>query len=260
MIAPDFVTIRRILMTDLTWSAYALADLQPAFAPYTQWSIGQSVQGEGLTLLFTVLTPPILVTVGPAEAIRAALAQTDLPAEVFISAREEHYAPIAEFYDFADRIHPMWRMIPTDPSKVQFPSRGDLVRLKVEDGERLKKLYSYGGEFAPDFFDPYQLQDGVYFGIIGEDGALVASGGTHILERESGVAAIGNIYTRPDQRGQGHASAVFQAIVTTLRTEKFTNIFLNVNQRNGAARKIYERYGFTVYCPFLEGEGVRRKA
>lgn len=258
MPTPDFATIRRILIKEPTWSAYALADLQPAFAPYTQWSIGQSVEGDGLSLLFTVLTPPILVTVGPTAAVSAALAQAELPDEVFISAREEHYGPLSQFYDFADRIQPMWRMIPTDPSKVQFPHRADLVRLNVEDGERLQKLYSYGGEFTPDFFDPYQLQDGVYFGITGEDGVLIASGGTHILERESGVAAIGNIYTRPDQRGQGYASAVFQAIVTTLMAERFTNIFLNVNQRNTTARKIYERYGFTVYCPFLEGEGNKR--
>ncbi len=259
----NLAMIRNILHQDCIWAAYALADLQPAFAPYTHWSVGQSDEGDGLALLFTGLTPPILVTVGPAAAVRAALAQADLPAEVFISAREEHHAPIAQFYDFANRIQPMWRMIPTDPSKVQLPSLANLVRLKMADGERLQKLYSYGGEFTPDFFDPYQLQNGVYFGIMGkddmgEDNTLLASGGTHILERQEGVAAIGNIYTRPDQRGKGYASAVFQAIVATLIAEKFTNIFLNVNQRNITARKLYERYGFTVYCPFLEGNGVIR--
>jgi ribosomal protein S18 acetylase RimI-like enzyme len=257
MTISDFTTIRRILMTDPTWSAYALADLQPAFAPYTHWYLGQSAKGDGLALVFTALMPPILVTVGPAPAISAALAQAQLPAQVFISAREEHYAPLAVFYDFAE-IHHMWRMISTDASKVAFPVLAGLMRLAVEDAERLQKLYSYGGEFTPDYFDPYQLQDGVYFGVVGEDGALLAAGGTHILERQEGVASIGNIYTRPDQRNKGYASAVFQAIVATLMVENFTNIFLNVDQRNETARKLYQRYGFEVYCPFIEGVGIKR--
>lgn len=260
MTAPDFATIRRILAVDPVWSAYALADLQPAFLPYTHWSIGQSAAGEGLALLFTALTPPILLTVGPAAAVAGALAQAELPAQVFISAQEAHYPALAAWYDFGDRIHPMWRMTPKEKDQVSLPKLKALVRLSPTHGEQLKALYSQGGEFAPSFFDPYQLQDGVYFGVTGETGELLAAGGTHILARQEGVAAIGNMYTRPDQRGKGYAGAVFQAIVATLQAEGFTNIFLNVDQRNTTARKLYERYGFTVYCPFLEGVGVKRLA
>ena len=86
----------------------------------------------------------------------------------------------------------------------------------------------------------------------------MAAGGTHILERQGGIAAIGNIYTRPDQGGKGYGSAVFQAVVATLVAEHFTNIFLNVDQRNERARKLYERYGFAIYCPFIEGVGIKR--
>lgn len=254
----DFATIRRILAIDPVWSAYALADLQPAFLPYTHWTVGQSVDGDGLVLLFTALTPPILVTIGPAAAVAAALAQTALPEQIFISAREEHYAPLAAFYDFGDRLHSMWRMVPQTKAQVAMPLVDGLVRLNFAHGEQLEKLYASGGEFAPSFFDRYQLQDGVYFGVTAETGALLAAGGTHILARQEGVAAIGNIYTRPDQRGKGYAGTIFQAIVTTLQAEGFSNIFLNVDQRNATARKLYERYGFTVYCPFIEGTGLKR--
>ncbi|MFN8496187.1 MAG: GNAT family N-acetyltransferase [Caldilineaceae bacterium] len=258
MTTPDFATIRRILAVDPVWSAYALADLQPAFLPYTHWSIGQSAVGDGLALLFTALTPPILLTVGPDAAIATALAQAELPEQVFISARETHYPALAAWYDFGDRLHPMWRMTPKTPEKVTLPKVDGLVRLNPTHSEQLKTLYGNGGEFAPSFFDPYQLQDGVYFGVTGETGTLLAAGGTHILAHQEGVAAIGNIYTRPDQRGKGYAGAVFQAIVATLHAENFTNIFLNVDQRNTTARKLYERYGFAVYCPFLEGVGLKR--
>lgn len=256
----DIATIHRILQADPTWAAYAIADLQPAFAPYCQWTVGQSEAGEGLVLLFTMLDPPILLTVGPADAIAVALAQATLPDHVFISAQEAHYPPLTRFYDFTDRIKHMWRMTPTGPrSPIATPLAG-LVRLTLADGERLSALYDHGGEFAPDFFHPYQLRDGVYFGVAGETGELLAAGGTHILDRHSGVAAIGNIYTRPDQRGQGYGSAVFQAVATTLIEENYSNIFLNVNQRNTTACQLYQRYGFEIYCPFLEGEGIKRTA
>jgi ribosomal protein S18 acetylase RimI-like enzyme len=200
------------------------------------------------------------VTVGPAAAVQAALAAAELPERIFISARDEHYAPLATFYDFGDRAHAMWRMTPVDTSPVTVPVSTGLVRLNIDDSERLKQLYAHGGDFAPGFFEPYQLRDGVYFGVTGEDGALLAAGGTHILEREVGVAAIGNIYTRPDQRGNGYGSLVFQAIVATLKGENFSNIFLNVDQRNTTARKLYERHGFAVYCSFIEGTGLKRVA
>lgn len=253
-------TLHAILSQDRIWAAYALADLQPAFAPYCQWTIGQSDAGDGLILLFTALDPPILLTVGPAAAVAAALAEAQLPDRVFISAQEAHYPPLATFYDFADRIQPMWRMVPVGPRPPVAPPLAGLVRLTLADGERLRVLYDHGGEFAPDYFDPYQLRDGVYFGVAGDAGELLAAGGTHILDRQSGVAAIGNIYTRPDQRGQGYASAIFQAITAKLMDENYSNIFLNVNQRNTTARQLYQRHGFEVYCPFLEGEGVKRTA
>jgi len=254
----DMATIHRILMADPIWSAYAIADLQPAFAPYCQWTVGQSDAGEGLVLLFTMLEPPILLTVGPASAIAAALAQAQLPDQVFISAQEAHYPPLTQFYDFTDRIKPMWRMTPTGPRPPIAPPLAGLVRLTLADGERLRALFDHGGEFAPDFFHPYQLRDGVYFGVAGATGDLLAAGGTHILDRQSGVAAIGNIYTRPDQRGQGFAGAVFRAITTTLMDEHYNNIFLNVNQHNTTASQLYQRHGFEIYCPFLEGEGIKR--
>ena len=258
MIPVDMTVVRRILHVDPTWAAYAIADLQPAFAPYCQWTIGQSGAGEGLILLFTALDPPILICVGPAAAVGNALAQARLPDQIFISAREEHYPALTEFYDFADRIQSIWRMTPADASPATIPTLPGLVRLTVDDSPRLETLYSHGGDFAPDYFDPYQLRDGIYFGVADEKAELVAAGGTHIVDHQAGIAAIGNIYTRPDQRNQGYAGAVFQAIVATLQGENFTNIILNVNQRNITARKVYERYGFKVYCPFLEGHGSKR--
>ena len=51
------------------------------------------------------------------------------------------------------------------------------------------------------------VTDGVFFGVY-EGEALVAAAGTHLVSREEGAAAIGNIYTRRDRRGRGLGRAV----------------------------------------------------
>jgi ribosomal protein S18 acetylase RimI-like enzyme len=67
------------------------------------------------------------------------------------------------------------------------------------------------------------------------------------------LAAIGNMYTRPGCRGRGFASAVLGAIVASLQADGVTTIVLNVDHRNPDARRIYERFGFVVHCPYIEG-------
>ena len=96
----------------------------------------------------------------------------------------------------------MWRMTwtgdrPASPGAVT-------TRLGASDVPALQALYADGessGE-SPDFFFPSMVTDGVFHGIY-EGTALVAAAGTHLLAREEGVAAIGNVYTRHDRRGRG---------------------------------------------------------
>jgi ribosomal protein S18 acetylase RimI-like enzyme len=246
--------IRSILMTDPIWAAYALADLQPAFELYCRWLAAES--SEGLVLLFSGLEPTVLMSVGTPEAVGSALTQAskagELPERVYLSVRDEHLPVIERFYDASVDRRPMLRMALRPGAEL---SVGDPApkRLTPEDVDRLQRLYAHGGAFAPDAFDPYQLTDGVFFGIAGEDGELLAAGGTHILNAAEHVAAIGNIYTRPDARGRGYARGVTGAIVNTLQAQRITNVVLNVDDRNVRARRLYERLGFSVHCSFWEG-------
>lgn len=259
MIDVSGTTIRQLLQSDRIWAGYALADLQPAFAPYCQWRVEQCNDGAGVVLLFTALTPPIVFTMGPPSAVRAALWAMPLPEQIFITARLEHYPLLAELYNFRDNAHRMQRMVLPKAAQVAMSIQPGLTQLRVEDGKRLHQLYSLGGEFAPDYFDPYQLADGVYFGKFDEDGQLVAAGGTHILDRTERIAAIGNMYTHPAQRGLGYGKAILGAVVATLLNEGLQLIFLNVDMRNEVAHRLYQNCGFTDYCVFMEGKGVRRR-
>ena len=274
---PDPEVVRRLLATDPIWTAYALADLQPDFAPYCTWSIGEVAHGEvahrdiaqsevvqsrdaTVALIFTGLEIPTLFLSGPAGGVAAAVAQHPaLPAQIYITVREEHFPLVDQLWDFSRDTRGMWRLALPQTTTLSTKSVAGLVRLTVDDSDRLRALYRHGGPFTPDAFSPYQVENGVFWGIQNQAGELLAAGGTHIVDWRHGIGAIGNMYTRPDCRGRGYAGAVLASIVNTLRAGQVETIVLNVDQRNEQARRLYEKEGFVLHCPYLEGIGQLRK-
>lgn len=255
---PSTSTIRRILSTDPIWSAYALADLQRDFEPFCRWHVSESDDEAAVALIFTGLEIPTLFTVGTEKRMVEAVAQIDLPETVYVTIPDDHFEHIASLYDFAEDRRPMWRMfLPTDAGMAS-PSVPGLRRLSSADGHKLNTLYAFGGSFAPDAFEAYQLDNGVFFGVESENGELISAGGTHIVDWTHGIGAIGNMYTHPDRRGNGHAAAVLQGIVPALREGNVSSIVLNVDQRNAGAKRLYEKFGFEVYGSYVEGIGKRR--
>ncbi len=255
---PNPEQIRRILSVDPVWSAYALADLQPAFEPYCQWYVSESDDEAAVALIFTGLEIPTLFTVGPERRMVEAVAQIDLPETVYITIPDGHFDHIASLYDFSDDRRPMWRMFLPAGVHVDQPAASGLRPMTSVDVENLNRLYAHGGQFAPDAFEAYQLDNGVFLGVENGDGELVSAGGTHIVGWTQGIGAIGNMYTRPDQRGKGYAAAVLHGIVSALREGDVDNIVLNVDQRNPGAKRLYEKYGFEAHGSYVEGIGKKK--
>jgi len=251
---PIIPRLREILLADPIWSAYALADLRADLLPLCRWSVA----GDGLALIFTGLEPPILLTVGPAPAVDEALAQADLPAAVYLSVLPEHLPAVERRCDVQVR-RVMVRMA-LGRDVVLSPAAQPLIRLDAGDVPRIEALIAHGGPFVPDGFAPYQVADGYFCGVEDGAGGLAAVGGTHVLNREEGVAAIGNVYTRPDCRGQGYARAITTEIVSQLRAAGLPLIVLNVNSENTIARKLYDSLGFVEHCSFVEGIVEKRIA
>ncbi len=270
-------TVLRILSRDPVWAAYAIADLRPDLASQCRWLV--SPEAGGLALLYHGLTPPILLTAGSQEGVAAALSHADLPSELFLSILPWHMPAVKRHYQHISA-REMVRMVLPPGKHVPTPSR-PARRLYPPDANRLIALYRHGGDYAPDAFDPDQLDDGFFFGIEDEDGTLASAGGTHVTYRHSigpvhypnpevlgvsssidkiisqGVAAIGNIYTRPDRRGLGYAMAVTASITRALQMEGYRVIVLNVDENNLVAKSIYEKLGFDVHCGFFEGLAAR---
>jgi len=257
--------IRSILRRDPIWSVYALGDLAPAMFLKTQWF------GPDLTLVLRDFDTSILFTIGT-RSVREALEHATSP--VHLQVQGDALAEVSRHADVQDA-REMWRMSwqgPPDHLCQGFggqeggrhigPGRNlgetAVVRLGAADVPALQQLYADGdatGE-SPDFFYPSMVSDGVFFGFY-EERRLVAAAGTHLLAREEGAAAIGNVYTRRDYRGRGLSRLVTGAVITALAG--IETVGLNVRADNAAAIRVYESLGFVRHCPFYEGLATVRK-
>lgn len=243
----DKSQILAFLETDRLYAAYAIGDLEPKMFAQSTWAgAEQDVRTEALALYYTGLEPPALFLMGNADGLRAILEDVLCPEQVYLTCRTKHLPMTRDFYAWHETT-PMWRLV---LQLARFrPAAGNCVRLTLAHSSRLTELYALGGGNA---FSPAQVQPGVFYGVLA-DGQLIAAAGTHLISPIYGVAAVGNIFTHPDYRGQGYGTAITSAVVAELLRRGIRDIVLNVGQDNAGAIRIYERLGFECYCPFLEG-------
>jgi ribosomal protein S18 acetylase RimI-like enzyme len=231
--------IRTRLRRDPAWSVYALGDLAPTMFSKTLWF------APDLTLVVQDYGTAILFAMGPGS-VREGLECVAGP--VHLQVQRDALDEVARHATVSSpRL--MWRMTWTGD---RLDSPGEVTpRLAVTDVPALQALYADGessGE-SPDFFFPSMVADGVFHGIY-EGTALVAAAGTHLLAREEGAAAIGNVYTRRDRRGRGLGRLATSAVLYDLFGVE--TIGLNVRADNDAALHLYESLGFARHCQFYE--------
>ena len=233
--------IRRRLNIDREWSLYALADLDDGMFEHCDW---WGLPG-GLALVFRAIAIRPIFVLGDVISTKKLLAA--LPETTGYLNLKAHQLEAAEgIYRYRER-HEMRRMF-LDTFQ---PRSGVAEPLSVEDCSDIQHLYA-SGDGGGIAFAPFQLRTGFFRGIR-HDGELVAVGGVQVASRNEGVAAVGNIFTRPDYRGQGLAQTVTSAVVMVLREAGIQTIGLNVENTNTAAIRAYERVGFRTHLTYSEG-------
>ena len=259
----DRSAIRARLAADRAWSVYALGDLTPGLFGHTTWHAAPD--DAALLLLFRAFGTPVLFTIGSAAGVEGLLDEIQAEPRLFLSIPPDILPLIRARYAVTDET-PMWRMV-LDPARFTTkPTRA--VRLSVAHYSALTRLRAGGAAAGavsasaePDFFAPYMVEQGVFYGIFeGDD--LVAAAGTHLVAPGEGVAAVGSVYTRPDRRGRGLATQVTGAVTGELLRllPSGAIIALNVMQSNAPALTVYERLGFSRHCGFYEGLAERVRA
>jgi ribosomal protein S18 acetylase RimI-like enzyme len=232
---------------------YALGDLDDFFWPHTTWyALREGGQVRQLVLLYTGQPLPTLLAyaeqpVGPMRDLLRHLLRV-LPRRFYAHLTEGVADVLGDDY----RLQPHgthYKMALTDRSRLAGHDGAEAVALSAADTEDLLALYraSYPG----NWFVPRMLETGCYFGIR-RGPALVTVAGVHVYSRPYKVAALGNITTRPDVRGQGLGTAVTARLCQELLRAGIECVGLNVKADNGHALACYEKLGFERVADYGE--------
>jgi len=245
----DKALIRHLLNRDRRWCVYALGDLTPRMFAKCQWF------APDLTLVLHDYGTSILFAHGTGS-IQEALDHVTYP--VHLQVQQDALEEVERLADVANVKHMQRMAWDVDHANPRAALDSRAVRLAAGDVAAIERLYADGASVneSPDFFYASMVTDGVFAGVFeGED--LVAVAGTHLVSRDEGAAAIGNVYVRRDRRGHGLSRVATAAVLRDLRG--IDTIGLNVRADNAAAIRVYESLGFVHHCDFREALAVGRR-
>lgn len=246
--------LRAFLERDHLLAAYALADLDATdFERARWWLARRGDEPVAAALVVEALAFHPCFAIGESEALAAVYREGIREARLVISTPPAGRLAAEAAYRF-ERVDRMHRMA-VDVRAFNPRVTHRVARLGPEHLEDIIDLY---GHASRTYFTPDRLRREIYFGIY-VGAALVSAAGTHVRSVRAGLAAVGNVLTKLGYRDRGMATSVTSA-VTQAALEDHRDVVLNVRQDNAPAIAVYERLGYHVHAPFIEGPAVRRSA
>jgi len=227
---------------------YELGDLDDFFWDHTTW-YGDDPLRE-IALIYNGANPPVLLalTDDPAR-MRTLLNATRplLPKNFYAHFSNDLVDMFADDYEIESHgLH--LKMSLTMQHKVDAVNSSEAFNLTSADLDEIKALYEVS--YAGNWFDERMLETGMFFGIRREK-KLVSIGGIHVYSPHYRVAALGNITTHPDFRGQGLAMISTTKLCQELR-KSVDHIGLNVLASNASAIACYKKLGFEEVARYGE--------
>jgi len=243
--------IAAFLRLDPELHVYGLGDLDDFFWSYTSW-YGWEADGELKDVLLVYCgreTPTVVGISQQPPMMQKLLAEVakGLPGEFYAHLSPGVEEVLADSHTVQSHgLH--YKMALRDKSVVRDVDCSQTVRLGKRDLAELSQLYL--DSYPTNWFDARMLETGQYFGLR-KDGRLVSAAGVHVYSQEYGVAALGNIVTRPEHRHQGYATQVVARLCQSV-LEEVQYVGLNVKADNDAALACYSKLGFEVVAPYSE--------
>jgi ribosomal protein S18 acetylase RimI-like enzyme len=201
-------------------------------------------------LLYTGLDDPVILAISEEpEAMRALLKSILhlLPRRIYSHLSEGVAEAFAADYHIESNGQ-YYKMLLTDPAQLDTVDTSSVVGVSTADQAGIEQLFA--DSYPGNWFDPRMLETGQYYGVRqGEKWTSV--GGVHVYSPEYRVAALGNVTTHPDSRGQGLATATCARLCRELQATT-DYIGLNVNQSNKSAIHCYQRLGFEQKASYGE--------
>ncbi|MDP9314803.1 MAG: GNAT family N-acetyltransferase [Chloroflexota bacterium] len=232
---------------------YTLGDLDDFFWPYTTWYglTDAAQQLRQVVLVYTASLPPTLLALADEtpDSMRELLGSL-LP----LLPRQLHAhvsGQLAEVFHSDYTIQsfgPHYKMALLDLSRLRAFEPAGIEQLTAADLPQIRELYQ--ASYPGNWFDPRMLATGFYYGAR-RDNKLVSIAGVHVYSQEYNAAAIGNVTTLPELRGQGLGTAVCARLCQAL-LRSVSYVGLNVKVDNHSAIRAYERLGFQRIASYEE--------
>ena len=237
---------------------YELGDLDDFDWPHTVWfGWGSESRLEEVALLYTQPRIPVLIAIAdpPARAMTELLAEItwSLPSVLYAHASPGLLETLAERYSVDDPApHLKLALTQTDLLEqhaltTEILTRDDLAEIST----------FYDSAYPGTWFVPRMLDTGRYVGVR-RDGRLACIAGVHVYSPTWRVAALGNVATLPELRGQGLARGACASLCQLLLRDGIATIALNVRADNASAIASYTRLGFEPVAEYVEASLAAR--
>jgi predicted GNAT family acetyltransferase len=244
--------IEQFLRRNTFLHLYAIGDLDDFFWQYTTWYAFKDLQHiTQLALLYSGISLPVLLGISEeATAGMRSLLQAIIhlmPKRFYAHLSADLATVFADEYRIASH-GPHYKMALIDKARLEHIDTSRVVPLSVADVDEIEALYRVS--YPDNSFDPRMLETGCFYGI--RHGTLLVSvAGVHVYSPRYKVAALGNVATHPDYRGQHLATTVCAKLCQSLLST-VDHIGLNVKADNASAIRCYEQLGFVCIATYRE--------
>ena len=252
----DDADILPILEPDRRGAAYALCDLDPPYRERTRF-LGSSAGSapDALVILYRLPGAHATLAFGEIAGVQGIVREyADLPSSTFLIVRREYVPAFAQRYRLGAHSTVSRMVLDASAASVSLLADPRPRRLSALDIPAVRSLYRHWGNAQ---FDPLMIDSGICYGVF-QGTELVSVAGTHTWSPGRGIAAIGGVFTHPDHRGKGLATAATAAVVADAVDAGIDLIVLNVIADNEPAIAVYRRLGFTHHDTYVEGHAERK--
>lgn len=246
----DKKIIFNYLQQNSGFQIYSIGDLDDFFWPRTIWyALMDGNNIHSMATLYVGMVPPTLLLFHSGDPAFAIQLTERIKSLLPVKFNAHLSSGLLDVFGAENLIHYYgldYKMILT--RKVTDPNDAHIRKLTIQDLPVMIDFYAVA--YPNNWFDSRMIETEKYYGYF-LNATLVGVAGIHVYSKEYKVAALGNVATHPDYRGQQIGYKLTSALCFDLQ-KSVDHIGLNVHSDNDYAIKCYKKIGFEVIGSYDE--------